>query len=247
MTDYQEYILNKKEKLHFLVIYGGLLWFLSYLFYHNMWLCLLFPLTAYHGLKYYSIYLAEKRNRQLSLEFRDTLYALSASIATGRQLSDALVDARENMKTIYGNQAIIVRELSLMVKRIFDSREPEEAVLRDFARRSDHEDIAGFVDIYFTCRATGGDVVKVMAKTSEIIMDKMTIEKEIRVLTAQKRFEVKLLTAMPIVVLLCLQFVSPDYIDLLYTDIRGRILMTMAMAGIGLSYLWSMKLIKIQL
>lgn len=247
MTDHQEYILSKKEKLHFLVIYGGLLWFLSYLFYHNVWLCLLFPLTAYHGLTYYSIYLAERRKRQLSLAFRDTLYALSAGIATGRQLPDALVDARENMKTIYGEEALIVGELSFMVKRIFDSREPEEAVLRDFARRSGHEDIAGFVDIYFTCRATGGDLVKVMAKTSEILMDKMTIEREIRVMTAQKRFEVKLLTAMPLVVLLFLQLVSPDYIDLLYTDLRGRIIMTTAMAGIGLSYLWSMKLIKIQL
>lgn len=247
MIDYGEYILSKKERLRFLVIYGCCLWFLSTLFYHHIWLCFLFPLTAYPGLKHYSSYLGEKRNQQLSLQFRDTLYALSASIATGRQLSEALVDARENMKTIYGDQAIIVRELSFMVKRIFDSRETEEVVLRDFARRSAHEDIASFVDIYFTCRATGGDLVKVMTKTSGIIMDKMAIDKEIKMLTAQKRFEAKLLTAMPIVLLLFLQIASSDYIAVLYTDMRGRLLMTIAMAGMGLAYLWSMRLMKIQL
>lgn len=200
--NYNKYILSKHEKRRFLLICGPGLMLISYIFYHSILISLLFSLLAYPSLRFYKVHLIEKRKGQLKDQFRDALYSLSASIAAGRQMSEALLDARDNMKTIYGDESIIVKELSYMAKRIFQSRETEHEVLQDFAWRSSLDDIINFVDIYFTCRATGGDLVKVMTKTSEIIMDKMTIDKEIHTLTAQKRFEAKLLTAIPIIILL---------------------------------------------
>ena len=161
-------------------------------------------------------------------------------------MAEALYEAKENMRIIYTDNSVIVVELSHMVKRIFDSRESEEEILKDFARRSSLEDIVSFVDIYFTCRITGEDLVRVVSKASEILIDKMTIDKEIQTITAQKRYEAKILTAIPIVVIIFLQIASPDYLALMYEGIKGRLLMTLALFGIGLSYYWSMKLTKIE-
>ena len=162
-------------------------------------------------------------------------------------MAAALYEAEQNMRLIYKEDAPIVMELSYIVKRIYEFREPEEEILKDFALRTSIDDISDFVDIYLTCRETGGDLVKVLTKASEVIMDKITIEKEINTITAQKRFEAKILTAIPFVVILFLQLVSPDYLSVLYQGIQGRFIMTLALAGIGISYLWSLRLTTIEI
>lgn len=245
-SSYLTYQLNQKEKRQFLILCGLGLFAVAFLFYKSVVLSISFSVLSYPGLKSYSKYLADKRRKELKEQFRDVLYSVSASVATGRQMTEALYEAEQNMKLIYKEDSLIVLELSYMVKRLHEFRESEEEILKDFALRTCIDDISDFVDIYLTCRQTGGDFIKVLTKASEIIMDKITIEKEINTITAQKRFEAKILTAIPLVIILFLQLVSPDYLSVLYEGVQGRLLMTSAMGGIGIAYFWSMKLTKIE-
>jgi tight adherence protein B len=191
--------------------------------------------------------MADSRRKELKDQFRDVLYSVSASISTGRQMPEALKEAEQSMKLIYRENSLIVVELSYMVKRLNESRESEETILKDFAGRTSIDDIADFVDIYLTCRETGGDLIKVLSKASEAIIDKISIEREIRTITAQKKFEAKILTAIPLIVILFLQLVSPDYLSVMYTSFSGRIVMTAGLLGIGAAYFWSMKLMRIEI
>jgi hypothetical protein len=243
---YQTYELDQHEKINYFSVCGLCLICLSYLFYQSIVLSLLFSFLTIPGRRFYCSYLAEKRKNMLKEQFKDVLYSISASISTGRQISEALQEAEQNMRMIYHGSAIIVTEISAMNRRILTSKESEEEILRDFAERSGIDDIANFVDIYFTCRMTGGDLIKVVSKATGIITDKMVIEKEIRTMTAQKRFEAKILTAIPFLILFFLELISPDYLAVLYEDIRGRLLMTIALFGIGFSYLWSLNLTRIE-
>lgn len=244
--DYSVYEFSPGERLKFLLPCGLGLMVAAYLFYHSFFLSLLVSFLALPGLNPYRSYLAEKRRREMKEQFRDVLYSISASFSAGRQMPEALYEAGQNMKLIYGEDSLIASELSHMVKRLSEYRESEDEILRDFASRTGIEDISDFVDIYLTCRETGGDLIRVLAKASEIIMDKIAIEKEIRVITAQKRFEAKILTAIPFIIVLFLQLASPDYLSAMYEEIEGRILMTAALCGIGFAYLWSMKLTEIK-
>lgn len=243
---YLTYDLSLKEKTRFLFLCALGLMAVAYLFYHSIFLSLLFSLLAYPCLPRYRSHLAEKRRKELKEQFRDVLYSVSASISTGRQMPEALQEAEQNMKVIFKEDALIVMELTYMVKRLKEYRESEEEILKEFAARTCIDDISDFVDIYLTCRETGGDLIKVLSKASEVIMDKITIEKEIRTITAQKQFEAKILTAIPFIIILFLQLVSPDYLSAMYEGIKGRMLMTMALCGIGFAYFWSMKLTKIE-
>lgn len=244
---YLTYDLSEKEKIRFLLICCPILMAAAFLFYHSIILSLIFACFAYPGLRPYCSYLAEKRRRELKEQFRDVLYSISASVSTGRQMPEALCEAEQNMKLIYKENSLMVKELSNMVVRLNEYRESEEEILKDFAYRTCVEDIADFVDIYLTCRETGGDLIRVLSKASEVIMDKITIEREIRTITAQKQFEAKILTAIPLIIILFLQLVSPDYLSVMYTELKGRILMTSALFGIGAAYFWSMKLTRIEL
>jgi len=79
------------------------------------------------------------------------------------------------------------------------------------------------------------------------MLDKMNINREIRVLTVQKRLEANILAAIPLTVIAFLNVVSPGYLKVLYTTIEGRLLMTVALLGIGGAYAWGMKLTRIEL
>ena len=243
---YLYYELNLNEKIRYLILSVLGLMAIAYLFYHSIILFLMFSCIAYPGLNRYRSYLAEKRRKQIKEQFRDILYSISASVSTGRQMPEALFEAEQSMKLIYKEDSLIVLELNNMVKRLNEYRESEEEILKDFALRTGIEDISDFVDIYLTCRETGGDLIRVLTKASEIIMDKITIEKEIRTITAQKQFEAKILTAIPLIILFFLQMVSPDYLTAMYDGIKGRILMTIALSSLGFAYFWSMKLTKIE-
>lgn len=244
---YDVYELSTNEKIKYFLIAGSGLMFISFLFYHSVLLSLLFSLISYPCISIYRSYLKDKRKKELSEQFRDALYSISASISAGRQISEALREACENMKILYQEEAILVKEFSFMVNRIFESRESEEVILKDFARRSNMDDIIIFVDTFIICRATGGDLIKVVAKASEIMIDKMTIEKEISTVTAQKRFEAKILAAMPILVLLFLQIASPDYMQVMYDTLIGKVLMTLSLVAILTAYFWSIKLTSIDI
>lgn len=244
-VSYHVYEMDRYEKRKFLVLSSLSLMFIFYIFYHNIFLSLLLSVLAYPCMFPYSAYLAEKRRRELKDQFRDLLYSISASVSAGRQMPEALKEAEQNMKLIYQEDALIVIELAHMVKRLSEYREPEEEILRDFAERTLSEDISDFVDIYLICRETGGDLIKVITKASDIIMEKIAIEREIRTITAQKRFEAKILTAIPFFIIFFLQAASPEYLAPMYHSMQGRILMTLALLGIAASFIISMKLTKI--
>jgi tight adherence protein B len=243
---YSDYVLSQSEKMMFLFYCGLSLMLISYLFYHSLVLSAIVSCLACPGLKPYRAYQAEKRRKKLKEQFRDLLYSISASVNAGRQMPEALQEAEQSMILIYGGESLIVLELKEMVKRLKEYRESEEEILKDFAFRTCIEDISDFVDIYLTCRETGGDLIKVLTKASEMIMDKIAIEKEIRTITVQKQFEAKILTAIPFLILFFLQLIAPDYLSAMYEGFKGRILMTIALAGIGAAYFWSMKLTRIE-
>ena len=108
------------------------------------------------------------------------------------------------------------------------------------------EDIKNFVDVYLACRTTGADLETVIGNSTEILMDKIDIEKEIRALTAQKQFEGKIITVMPVAVVVLLNILSPDYLSVMYSTLTGRLLMTLSLAGIAVSYIMTQKLMRIE-
>ena len=197
-------------------------------------------------LNYYGNHLAEKRKLFLTAQFKDLLYSLSASIAASRQISEALEGGLENLRLIYAENTPMIMELKHMVKGISENRESDIRLLIDFAERSHCEDIHNFVQVYMTCRTTGGNLEKVLKNTTEILVDKINIEREIKTLTAQKKFEGKIISAMPLIVILFLNIFSPEYLIPLYTTISGRIIMSIALIGIGAACLITEKLTNIE-
>ena len=112
---------------------------------------------------------------------------------------------------------------------IVENKESDKLLLKDFAFRSKSEDIDNFVQVYITCRNMGGDLEKIIRHTTEILTDKMSIDREIKVITSQKKTEGRIISAMPVIMLLMMNIFSYSYISPLYETAAGRIIMTGAL------------------
>jgi tight adherence protein B len=242
MPDYNSYEMTPKETRRYYLVAVFALLLAGQVFYQNLVCSALLALLAVPCKRLYAQRLAEKRRTALGLSFRDLLYSLSASFSTGRQMPEALKEGLAAMRLIYPEDAPIVCELAHMTARLFGSRDDETATLDDFANRSRNDDIRNFVDAYFICRRTGGDLEAMVVKASSLIIDKIEIQKELKMLTAQKRLEANVLLLLPVVMLLFLQLFSPDYIAALYEGLAGRLIMTAALGLTALSYAWSLRL-----
>ena len=242
MILYNELTLSKKEKVEFLLGGGMGFGMIGYLFYQNIVVsCMSFCLIIFL-MKYYRKGIINRRKLGLNLAFKDALYIMSASIAAGRQLDSAIIDAAENLTSMYGKDSDIVREFIAMKVQIEELNIPPEEVLRDFAARSGLEDIENFALVCGLCIKTGGDMEGAINKTVKILCDKINIRKEIAAATSQKKLESRILFAMPLGILFFLQFFSSDYIQIMYLTAVGRVIMTVCLSILIGSFYWCHKI-----
>ena len=80
----------------------------------------------------------EKRRKALLLQFKDLLEALTSSYSTGKNMLDVFTDALEDMEQIYGEEADIVHEVSIIVGGMANNINVED-LLMNFAARSGQE------------------------------------------------------------------------------------------------------------
>lgn len=178
----------------------------------------------------------KNRSETLRLQFRDFISCIASSLSTGRHMADGIKEAKLELEKIYNPKDAIMIELDITLTHIESRQMSVTEALRDFARRSEVDDIEMFVHIYEACKRSGGDFVSAIYKISDLICQKIEIEKEIKQIISQRKFESKIITMMPILVLLFLRILSPEYLSIMYIGISGRIAMTIALMGIYMAY-----------
>lgn len=245
--DYSKYEMNNREIIVFYIIGYCSIAFTVFLFYHSLVLSLLSGILVKFARPLYEEFMVKRRMQELAVQFKDMLYCISASIAAGRQMQEALIETEENMSVMYQEDTPIMGELSHMRKCILENNESDKVLLEDFAKRTKSEDINNFVQVYATCRNMGGDLEKIISRASGILTDKMNIEREIKALTAQKKLEGRMIALMPLAMLLCLNMVSQSYISPLYHTITGRLIMTACLGATVCGILLMEKISEIEL
>lgn len=232
IRDYSVYELSRKEQLFFYSVGYICIFTVVYLFYRSMILSVLSGILVHWGMPYVKERMAVRRMNILNVQFKDMLYSLSASVASGRQMEEALIVAEEDLALMYGEDQPIMKELRHMRVSMIQNKESDKVLLKDFAFRSKSEDINNFVQVYVACRNMGGNLEKIIGHTTEILTDKMNIDREIKAITSQKKVEGRIISLIPLIMLLILNLFSYSYIAPLYTSITGRMIMTAALAVI---------------
>lgn len=227
-TEYETYCLSKKEW----VLYGGqgvlCLALLSYIFYRSGWIFLLFLPAAFCYPLLVRRELKERRKEQLTIQFKDAILAVSSALNAGYSVENAFGKALEEVERIHGEDSMMAEEIRLMLHKVRMNRTFEEA-FADFSQRSGLEDVRSFADVFLAARRSGGELMKIIARTAEIIAEKIRIQEDIMTATAAKRLEQRVMAIIPILIVFYMDITSPGFFDVLYETSVGRIIMTICL------------------
>lgn len=245
--DYSVYNMSRKEKLLYILLAAIFLFGLGFIFYQNIIVSLLPTPFALLYPKIRTREIITKRQNELNLQFKDLLYSISSSLGSGKALETAFKESLKELSIIYPNEeTLIIKEIQYMQRKL-DMNDQIEDVLADFADRSKLEDVRSFAAILQTCNKRGGNVIEIIRNTSNVINDKIEVKQEITTILAQKKFEQKILSVMPIALILFLSATQKDYMEPVFTTALGRVVMTIAIIFIISGYMIMKKIMDIKI
>ncbi len=244
--DYSVYILTKQEYLIYLILAAAVLFAIGYIFYHNIIVSIVFALIAFKYPDIRAKEIAASRQRALSLQFRDMLYSISSAVNAGASVETAITIAISDMEKQYADpNTLIIKELDLMASRLSYGSNIEE-VFTDFAYRSHNEDVLTFSNIFEISKRQGGNIMQIIRQTTDVISEKIETKNEIETSLSGKKMEQKVLTAMPILLVLFMTKTTGGFMDAVFNTLTGRIASTAAIACILIGFLWSKKITDIE-
>ena len=231
MTELGKYEFSRKENIVFYSAIAAAGLAISYLMYRNLLFAAVIIPFANRIKGFVSEMIIKNRRRRYMSEFKDFLFMVSTAIGAGRSMKDAIRESIPSLKNIYGDKSILTKDLEKAYERMDKGGENDVRVLQDISEASGLEDVQDFVTIYSICKETGADLITALNKAASVIMEKMSIEREIDELVKRKENEGLVIFAMPVLIILFLNISAPDYIAPLYETAAGRIIMTVVTAS----------------
>jgi tight adherence protein B len=111
-----------------------------------------------------------------------------------------------------------------------------EDALRRSAMQTKNEDMGLFSAAMAIHLRSGGNLAEVMQGLAFVIRERLRLGRRFRTLIAQTQISKRILIAMPIIMFMVLNMISPDYMSQMYTHAFGQ--MMLAGAAIGLLLGW---------
>lgn len=244
--DYREYHFTVADvlKCAAAAVLGGTL--LAWLFYRSVYgMVLTLPLYLVIHSRYGKTQ-RERRKDQLLLQFRDGMQAVSAALLAGYSMENAWREAEGELRELHGAKALMVKEFAGMNAAI-RMNEPLEQELQQFAERSGCEDIESFAEVFSFAKRSGGDFAGIIRTTVLRMSSKIEVEREIATAVAGKKLEGKVMNLVPLFILFYLNLTSGEFLEGLYGNMLGVLVMTVALAAYGGAIRLSDRILDIQI
>jgi tight adherence protein B len=183
-----------------------------------------------------------KRRKSLAaLEelFPEALDCLARSLRAGNALSVALeLLCGETNEPLKAEIQKITRELTLGARL--------EDAINGLIVRVPLVEVRFFVSAVLLQRETGGNLSEVIAKLAESLRERFKLRGQVKAASGQGRITAAVLTALPVVTLVLLNFISPAYLHGLTEDPLGRNLLAAAVVFQVIGYLVMKRIINIE-
>lgn len=184
-----------------------------------------------------------KRLNKLKSQFCDFASALTNALASGMNMNDALLAVYNDLKAQYSEEAFIVLETQEIINGMRNNI-PVEVMLEDFGIRSGVADITNFATVFATCYRTGGNIRSVVRRTTDIISEKIMINSEIETAITSNKMQMNVMNVLPIVIVLLMRLLSPDFADS-FATIIGVVGLTVSAALTVASFKLGQKIMNI--
>jgi len=187
----------------------------------------------------YILHLRNKRFRKFSENFPDVLDSLSRALRAGYPLSASMdMIAAETIPPVSTEMRKTSAEANLGVGW--------NRALENLGRRVPLLEVNLFISAVELHSRTGGKLSDVMSNLAENMRESISLQGEIRSLSAHGKLTGLILTILPIVIALMMMYVSPGYMQVLYNHPYGKNLITAAVICLILAHFVIRKIVDIK-
>ena len=218
---------------------------ISYLFY-GTWICtILFSPYLIWYIKSWEKQLVKKKQSKFRLQFKEAIQSLSAALNVGYSVENAMRETIKDLKGIYKKDDMILREFSYMIRQL-QMNVSVETVLQDFAQRTADEDVQTFVTVFNMAKRSGGDTMEIIRNAVRQMGEKIDVKREITTLVSGKKLELKIMTMIPLGMVLYMKISFPEFLDVLYGNIAGVIIMSICLLVYVVAYEMGRRIVEIE-
>lgn len=129
--------------------------------------------------------------------------------------------------------------LGLEIRTLFNELNlgaPIETALTNFARRMPLVDVRMFVSSILLQRQTGGNLSEILQRLAYVIRERFRLRGQVKAASAHGRMTAVVLTILPLVLVLALTLIAPEYLKILADDPDGKWLIVGAICAQIMGY-----------
>jgi tight adherence protein B len=175
--------------------------------------------------------LGKRRIRAFLALFPDAIDMIVRALKSGLPISEAIIGAAHEIGDPVGYEFRTV-ESGMRMGRDLDS------LLWDIARRIDSPELRFFIIALNVQREAGGNLAETLQNLGDLLRRRRSMRQKARAMASEARASTMILGSLPIIVTIILFMTSPGYIKTLFMDVRGLVLVAIAVGmlvtGIGI-------------
>src|SRR6516225_5876475 len=187
----------------------------------------------------YISYRRTKRFQRFEELFPEAIETLARAVRAGHAFTVAL--------EMISNE--VSEPVASEFRELFEEQKfglPVRDALMNLTERVPLVDVKFFVTAVMLQRETGGNLAEILDNLSYVIRERFKIMRQVRVYTAQGRLTMMLLMGMPPIIVLGMYFMNPQFIQPLFTDPIGHVLIVVGLVLQTVGYFVIRKIIRIQ-
>ena len=187
-------------------------------------------------------YLGFKKSRRLKAfnsHLAETLQLISGGLSAGLSLAQSLdTVVREGTEPIAGEfrRALIEARLGVQIEEALDS----------VGQRMDSEDFGWVVMAIRIQRDVGGNLAELLLSVAATMREREYLRRQVKSLSAEGRLSGLILGALPPVVLVFLTITNPGYLDPLFGQPLGWLLIAVMAMLMAVGSFWMSRLVKVE-
>jgi len=201
-------------------------------------LSLLVGMLAVGGLYLYLLRLASQRQAKLTSQLPNALDMLASGLRSGHALTRSLrIVASQSRPPMSEEVGHILQDINVGVST------PDALDL--FVMRTRSYDIELVVAAIQTQQKLGGNLAEVLDNITNVIRERVKLQREIDAATSEGRLSAVILVAMPFVMAIAVSIISPGYLDPLFQEQVGKMMLVGALMLMAIGIIVIKNLIEI--
>lgn len=222
----------------------GICGILGWLFFDQWYLCALgIPIHILFQKKI-QILKKQRYQKQFRLEFKDLMLSIYSSLSSGASLEQAIRRSLTDLKRNGKSSSFIITELEMVCQKMEHNRSVIQC-LNEMGEHCKNKDFDQFTQVLTLAKKQGGDMAGIVRDSVGNIQRRIESSHEIEGIIGAKRGEFFVMSGIPAGILCYMRLISPDFMDVLYKNIFGRLIMCVCLLVYIAAFVWGLYILKI--